>query len=155
VNPAPIAASCRLVTSAGSLAERVDEVDLAAESARDHRQCGAVLVSAAPRSARRRRGGGRRQPLHPLAVQSTSQLSVVPFWSRLAPCIERSHDAANLVAALGSYGGAFAIGALASLLPLLRIDVFLVALRVATAELPIYAASRGIQRRVLDLCRSR
>jgi hypothetical protein len=62
---------------------------------------------------------------------------------------------ANLVAALGSYGGAFAVGALANMLPLLSIDVFRVALALAgqlVGKLPICAASRGIQRRVLDLC---
>jgi len=74
--------------------------------------------------------------------------------------------AAGVVTALGSYGGAFAVGALSSLLPLVSIEVFLVALTIATGatpatavslavlaaggqllgKLPIYAASRGVAR---------
>lgn len=74
--------------------------------------------------------------------------------------------AAGLVATLGSHGGAFAVGALSSLLPLVSIEVFLVALTLATGatpataasiavlaaagqllgKLPIYTASRGVAR---------
>jgi membrane protein YqaA with SNARE-associated domain len=70
----------------------------------------------------------------------------------------------GIVAALGSYGGAFAVGAISSILPLVSIEVFLVALTIATGvnlgtatsivllaaggqlagKLPIYLASRGI-----------
>ena len=74
--------------------------------------------------------------------------------------------AANLVAALGSYGGVFAVGALARMLPLLSIDVFLVALALATRATPATAiavlATGGqlvgklrVQRRVLDFMRPR
>jgi membrane protein YqaA with SNARE-associated domain len=68
------------------------------------------------------------------------------------------------VAALGSYGGAFAVGVISSILPLVSIEVFLVALTIATGaslgtaisivllaaggqlagKLPIYVAGRGI-----------
>ncbi len=72
----------------------------------------------------------------------------------------------DIVAALGSYGGAFAVGAISSVLPLVSIEVFLVALTIATGanpgttisiamlaaggqlvgKVPIYLASRGIAR---------
>jgi membrane protein YqaA with SNARE-associated domain len=76
--------------------------------------------------------------------------------------------AAGIVAALGSYAGAFAVGALSSVLPLVSVELFLVALTLATStstslgtaipivllaaggqvagKLPIYLASRGIAR---------
>ena len=74
--------------------------------------------------------------------------------------------AAGIVTTLGSYGGAFAVGALSSLLPLVSIEVFLIALTLATGatpataisvaalaaagqllgKLPIYWASRGVAR---------
>jgi membrane protein YqaA with SNARE-associated domain len=70
----------------------------------------------------------------------------------------------GVVTVLGSYGGAFAVGAMSSLLPLVSIEVFLVALTLTTGaslataisvallaaggqlvgKLPIYAASRKL-----------
>lgn len=72
----------------------------------------------------------------------------------------------GITTALGIYGGALAVGAISSLLPLVSIEVFLVALTLANGarlltaiaivllaaggqlagKLPMYAASRGITR---------
>ncbi|HEX4418452.1 MAG TPA: VTT domain-containing protein [Kofleriaceae bacterium] len=69
----------------------------------------------------------------------------------------------DLVQTLGTYGGAFAVGAISSLIPFVSIDLFLIGLTVATGtslavalpvvllasagqlagKLPIYWASRG------------
>ena len=67
----------------------------------------------------------------------------------------------GIVVALGSYGGAFAVAAISSVIPLVSIDVFLVGLVLATSglaaplivacaaagqlvgKLPIYYATRG------------
>jgi membrane protein YqaA with SNARE-associated domain len=74
--------------------------------------------------------------------------------------------AAGIVTTLGVYPGAFAVGALSSVLPLVSIEVFLVALTIAggaslatatsivllaaagqlAGKLPLYAASRRIAR---------
>ena len=71
---------------------------------------------------------------------------------------------ASIIATLGTYGGALAVGAASSIVPLVSIEVFLVALTVAhgaslpaaiaiallaaagqlAGKLPLYAASRGI-----------
>jgi membrane protein YqaA with SNARE-associated domain len=72
--------------------------------------------------------------------------------------------APDIVAALGVYGGALATGAISSFVPLVSIEVFLVALTIAhgaslpsataivllaatgqlVGKLPLYAASRGV-----------
>jgi membrane protein YqaA with SNARE-associated domain len=67
----------------------------------------------------------------------------------------------ELVAAFGAYGGAFVVGAIGSVVPIVSIEVFLVGLTLARAgdavplvalatlgqvvgKLPIYAAARGV-----------
>lgn len=87
----------------------------------------------------------------------------------------------GIIAALGIYGGALAVGAISSILPLVSIEVFLVTLTLANGatlltaiaiallaaggqlagKLPLYAASRGIasadgpHRKRLDRLRQR